>query len=435
MEFTSFSVTSPGSVVAPAVTSEVKTRLRMAYLVSAYPATSHTFILREVLGLRTQGFEISTASINADSRPLDRLTQDEREERERTYVIKEDGIAGALKAHWWGISKHTLGYFSGLGAAWRRRTEGQPLWKHIAHFTEGLMIGRWMAQQHLTHLHVHFATAAASVATLTRQTLPITLSMTIHGPDEFANVRHESLAEKVAVADNIICISHFARGQAMQHSDPAHWHKMHVVRLGVDPSQYAQVPVRRLDSPWSLRLLCVGRLTPAKGQHLLLQALADLKARNRHDIHLTLVGDGPDAASLKAQTEELGLQKQVVFKGALNQDEVHQQYRECDAFVLPSFAEGIPVVLMEAMACGLPCLSTRVAGIPELIEDGTSGLLVSPSDVAALAARILVLAHHPELRQRLGTEGRHRVLHQYNLPHNINELGRVFREQLQRKQS
>jgi glycosyltransferase involved in cell wall biosynthesis len=387
--------------------------------------------LREVLGLRSQGFDIATASINPDPRPLERVTEDERHERQHTYVVKTHGLKGALAAHVWALTQHTTGYLRGLGAAWQRRGDGVPLWKHLAHFTEGLMVGRWMAQQQLTHLHVHFATAAASVATLARRSLPITLSMTVHGPDEFANVRREALAEKVATADRVVCISHFAKGQLMQHSDPIHWDKLVVVRLGVDPAQYAQIPQRRLDSPWSLRLLCVGRLTPAKGQHLLLQALADLKGRGRHDIHLTLVGDGPDAASLKAQTAQLGLDKQVVFTGALNQDEVRLRYRDADAFVLPSFAEGIPVVLMEAMASGLPCLSTRVAGIPELIEDGTSGLLVPPSDVAALAARILVLAHHPELRQRLGTEGRHRVLHQYNLPHTINELGRVFRQQLQ----
>jgi len=154
----------------------------IAYLVSQYPATSHTFILREVIGLRKGGMQIATASINADPR------------------------------------KALL---------------------HLFHFTEALMIGRWMQQQHTTHLHVHFATAAASVASLTRQVFPIALSMTVHGPDEFANVHDEHFAEKIQAADFVVCISNFARSQTVQHSSPTNWGKLAVARLGVDPALYA----------------------------------------------------------------------------------------------------------------------------------------------------------------------------------------------------
>lgn len=402
---------------------------RLAYLVSAYPATSHTFILREVLGLRRLGFAIATASINADPRPLDRLTDEERCEREQTYVVKKHGILGALAAHAWAIARHPIGYCRGLVAAMRRSHSPASFAWNFFHFTEALMVGRWMAGQNLSHLHVHFATAAASVASLARISLPITLSMTVHGPDEFANVRAEHFAEKVAACDFIVCISNFARSQTMQHSSPSDWHKMSVVRLGVEAASFAPC-CTRLINPESLTLLCVGRLTPAKGQHLLLETLARIKATGRGKIRLVMVGDGPDAASLKALAQRLGISELVRFTGALNQSEVRAFYKTADAFVLPSFAEGVPVVLMEAMASALPCLSTRIAGIPELIEDGKDGLLVPPSDIDALAKQIVALADDRELRQRLGEAGRLKVAAVYDLERNVGQLAETFRQHL-----
>jgi glycosyltransferase involved in cell wall biosynthesis len=401
----------------------------MAYLTNVYPATTHTFVLREVLGLRALGWQVDTASVNHDPRPLERLTAEEQQERQTTHVVKATGWKGALLAHAWTLWHHPVGYFRGLKAtADRVRRSGQAA-QNAAHFTGGLMLGRWLQQTNQRHLHVHFATAAASIATLARKTFPITLSMTVHGPDEFANVRLEHFGDKVAIADFVVCISHFARGQSMQFSDPTHWHKLDVVRLGVTPESGAQVSATH-QGP--LRLLCVGRLAPAKAQHLLLHALAKLRERGSDKVQLTLVGDGPDAVSLRELSHELGLAEQVVFTGALNQSEVAAQYAKADAFVLPSFAEGIPVVLMEAMSRGIPCLSTRTAGIPELIEHGVSGLLAAPSDVADLADRIHELAESATLRQQLGQKGRARVERDYDIRRNVAQLGKVFQERLDR---
>jgi glycosyltransferase involved in cell wall biosynthesis len=177
-------------------------------------------------------------------------------------------------------------------------------------------------------------------------------------------------------------------------------------------------------------LLCVGRLTPAKGQHLLIEALRRIVAAGRDDIELVLAGDGPDADSLRAQSTACGLARLVRFTGALNRDEVRDLYARADAFVLPSFAEGIPVVLMEAMASGLPCLTTRIAGIPELIEDGCDGMLVPASDLDALVERILALADDAPLRARLGEAARRRVAAEYDLEQNIGRLATLFRNRL-----
>jgi glycosyltransferase involved in cell wall biosynthesis len=402
---------------------------QIAYLVSQYPATSHTFILREVLGLRARGFDIHTVSINRDPRPLETITAEEAAERARTYYVKRHGAAGAVAAHAWALMRHPAGYLRGLRAACgRAATNPRRSLLHLFHFTEALMLGRWMARADLTHLHVHFATSAASVASLARDCFPIRLTMTVHGPDEFANVQREHFGDKIARVDLAICISHFARSQAMQHSHPAHWPKLEVVRLGVDPQRFA--PANRPRDPKPFALLCVGRLTPAKGQHLLLEAMARLRDKGV-PVTLTLVGDGPDRALLESRCQELGLAARVHFAGALNQDAVRPLYGQFDAFVLPSFAEGIPVVLMEAMASGLPCISTRIAGIPELIEDGENGLLVPASDVDGLCARILRLIEDPSLCERLRHSARRRICAEYDLEHNIGKLAELLDQRMQ----
>lgn len=409
-------------------TSASTPQLHIAYLVSQYPATSHTFILREVLGLRRRGVRIATASINTDPRPLAALTTEERDERSKTYFIKQHGIAGALAAHGSALVQSPKGYWRGLCAAARRSVANpRKTLLHLFHFTEALMVGRWMQQQAITHLHVHFATAAASVASLVKTVFPVTLSMTVHGPDEFANVRDENFAEKVQATDFVVCISHFARSQTMQHSAPANWSKLEVARLGVDPSLYATAAGSKAGEAFTI--LCVGRLTPAKGQHLLLEAVARLKHEGEH-VRLVLIGDGPDRASLEQLAASHNLGAAAVFCGALNQDEVRAAYQRCDAFVLPSFAEGIPVVLMEAMAFGLPCVTSRIAGIPELITDGETGLLTAASDLDDLTARLRLLIHDPALRADLGVRGRARVCEAYDLEKNIAVLAGILRRRL-----
>jgi glycosyltransferase involved in cell wall biosynthesis len=214
----------------------------------------------------------------------------------------------------------------------------------------------------------------------------------------------------------------------MNHSAAADWHKLSVVRLGIVPGDHsAAATTSRADR---FTLLCVGRLTPAKGQHLLVEAMRRIAASGRDDIDLVLAGDGPDADSLRSAAERHGLGPRIRFTGALNRDEVRALYTAADAFVLPSFAEGIPIVLMEAMASGVPCLTTRIAGIPELIEDGRDGLLVPASDIDALVDRITALADDATLRHRLAEAGRRRVTAEYDLERNIGRLAELFRNRL-----
>jgi colanic acid/amylovoran biosynthesis glycosyltransferase len=394
-------------------------KIRMAYFLSRYPAVSHTFFLKEILGLRQMGFEIDVASVNPPDRPMSELPQREAEEAGRTYYVKSTTIWEAIFVIVTVTLVHPIVAFRGLRAS-LRLGRWDILRKIYALFymVEAFLLGRWMRRRGLNHLHVHFGGAVATVAMVAAETWGLDYSLTIHGPEEFYEVDDAYLPRKIERAKFIFCISDFCRSQLMKYCDPAHWDKMHVVRLGVDPEEFK--PIARTARA-HLEIVCVGRLVPAKGQHILLRAFSRVHAKG-HPVRLTFVGSGPDLPNLQREVTEKGLESSVTFCGALNHDQTRQQLAEADIFALASFAEGIPVALMEAMAMAIPCVTTSVAGIPELIRDRTDGLLVPASSVEGLASAIESLVLDRELRERLGAAGRARAIEQYNLPVNLNVL-------------
>ena len=211
----------------------------------------------------------------------------------------------------------------------------------------------------------------------------------------------------------------------MKASTYEHWNKLEVCRLGVDTLQFQGSP-RHTTGGKPFVVLCVGRLTPAKGQHILVAAIAALRERGR-TVHLRLVGDGVDRKSLERHVATLALDSQAIFEGPIAPDRIRDFYATSDLFVLPSFAEGVPVVLMEAMSMGLPVISTTVAGIPELIRNEQDGLLVAPSDPGLLANAIERLMEDADLRARLSMSARERIADQYNLQVNVARLAGIFR--------
>lgn len=397
----------------------------VAYLVSRYPAVSHTFILREVLGLRALGLRVEVASVNPPDRAATEMSAEELAEARATYGIKRDGLIGALTASAWALFTRPLRLAACLRQALGHGRGVQRLYG-LAYAVEAMMVLRWMERRELHHLHVHFGNAAATVGTLVKTLgADVGLSLTIHGPDEFDDVPGQRLPQKMAAADRVVCISQFARSQLMRLSAPADWPKLSLCRLGVDPAQFKGHMLKRADAP--VRLLCVGRLTPAKGQLLLLQACAQLRGLGL-SLELRLVGAGPDRARLERETERLGLQAQVSFTGPLNQAQVRAELAAADVFVLPSLAEGIPVVLMEAMASGVPCVSSPVNGIPELIEHEVNGLLAAPGDVDALTLQLRRLLEDKALRERLAGAGMQQIWRRFNLNDNVARLAGLFRE-------
>ena len=402
---------------------------RLAYLLSVYPAVSHTFFLREIMALRARGFQIHTASINPPDRPFSQLPHEEQQEAAATFSLKPPRDTSLLRtaAAWLSrllsilaaLLTHPAVALRGLRtvAAMPRASVAWSL--RLAYLAEALLLGRWMRRNALHHLHVHFGGPVSSVALLTAQSWQIPWSLTLHGPGEFHNETPTWLREKILSATRVFAISHYTRSQILRIVPEAE-HKTFVLRLGVEPSLLNLPPAQPHDPEQPLEILCTGRLVSAKGQRILLQAFAALTPRNR--LRLVFIGDGPDRPALHSLAASLGLAAQVEWAGALNHASTLARVARADLFVLASFAEGLPVALMEAMALGVPCVSTFIAGIPELIENGKNGLLVPASDVAALAAAMQLLLDSRELRQTLSSKARETVAANYNLETNLAPL-------------
>jgi glycosyltransferase involved in cell wall biosynthesis len=393
---------------------------RIAYLVSEYPHIRHAYLLREIRGLRQLGWEIDALAIRAEARASGVYTAEEREERAACFYVLGSGWGRMLAAHLTTLLRHPAGYGRGFARALGFGPRG------IFYFAEAVIAGRYLESRRIQHLHTHYA---SSVAWLLGGIFPIGVSMSIHGSGEFDDPRTFRLTEKIAAAQFIRAISFFGRSQLLRACPYENWDKIEICRLGV-PGNFGEAgaterPPR--DIGGRFHLLCVGGMATPRSFQVLLGALA-LTANSA--ISLTLVGDGPDRPLLERLAAECGLAGRVRFEGWKTQDELQAIYAAADAFVFSSFAEGIPVALMEAMAMGLPCVAPWLAGIPELIRDGVDGLLTAPSDERGMADCIERLYRDAELCRQLGASARARVLELYNLDRNIPALGEMFRARL-----
>jgi colanic acid/amylovoran biosynthesis glycosyltransferase len=401
--------------------------IRLGYLVSQYPATNHTFILREIRTLRRLGFDIDVVSVRKSDRPAEVLSANEADELSRTFSVLGAGAGGVLSAHLRTLLWSPRRYLSGLANTFRLAAGDLPKsFRYLLYFAEAVTAGDYFRRRGVGHVHTHFA---STVTLMMNSVFPIGYSMMIHGPDEFNDVAGFHMAEKVARSVFTNTISQFAASQTMRASDPKHWDRVLVTPLGVDPQAFAPIADRQPQTG-KFGLLTVARLAPAKAQHVLLAGVEELVRRGRTGVRLTVVGDGPSRASLEAMIADRGLDQYVKLAGSCNHDKVRDFYRNTDAFVLPSFAEGVPVVLMEAMSMQVPCVSTWIAGTPELIRDGVDGLLIPPASPGALADAVERLMDDAELRRRLGAAGRQRVSEKYNLAQNTELLAVAFRERL-----
>ena len=395
--------------------------MRIAYVVSRYPAVSHTFIQREVMALRRLGIGIDTFSIRR-SDPPELLSKADRAEFASTFSILPARPGRLLAAHARAVLTRPHRYARALALSLRLGSVGarDRLWQ-LFYFVEAVMLWDECRRRGIRRVHAHFANVAADVAMLATELggggpdRDWSWSFTMHGPAELYELRRHRLAEKIEHASLVICISDFCRSQLMGLVDARHWPKLQTVRLGVDVHAFRPAQPRiGDDSKRPLRVLCVGRLTPLKGQAVLLEAIAELKRRGVA-AEVTMVVDGPSRDSLEELVRRLEVAPLVEFTGAVGQDEIRAHYAAADVFCLPSFAEGLPVVLMEAMAMGLPVVTTRITGTPELVEDGTSGRLVSPARSDQLADALAELACAPERARSIGRAGREKVRAEFDL--------------------
>jgi glycosyltransferase involved in cell wall biosynthesis len=294
------------------------------------------------------------------------------------------------------------------------------LWQ-LFYFAEAGVLADHLRSKGARHLHNHFGNSSCSVAMLASTLSDIPFSFTEHGPAIFFEPERWALDEKTSRARFVVAISHFCRSQLMLFSDPAHWGKIAIVHCGVDPLIYGKTP----RASFGKRVIFVGRLDPVKGVLLLLEAFA--KARASHaDATLTIVGDGAARPAAEARTAALGITTAVSFVGYRTQGEVAALLEQADMLVLPSFAEGVPVVLMEAMASRIPVIASRVAGVSELVEEGIAGFTVPPGDVATLADRMVQLMTDPARARTMGEAGRSIVEREFDVRKEGAWLAEIF---------
>lgn len=395
--------------------------LKLAYLTGEYPRASDTFIQREVAALRALGHDVLTCSIRTTG-PEHLVGPEQREEHARTFKVLAATAKPLrfLRAQIRAL-RSPARYGSALALAWRTAPKGiKGRLYNLIYFAEATVLADELARQGVDHLHNHIAKASCTVAMLVNALSGLTYSFTIHGPDIFFEPIHWRIDEKAARARFVACISDFCRSQLMCFADKAHWDRFHVVHCGIDPDRYQAPP-----SHTGKEVLFVGRLAGVKGVPLLLDSVAAL-SDTHPDLRVTLIGDGPDRAALEAHCKALGLQQRVAFLGYQSQDAVAQALSKADVFALPSFAEGVPVVLMEAMAAQVPVVTTRIAGVPELVQDGASGYLVPPGDVAALTLSLDQLLSDPDQRRRMGAAGRAQVMDAFDMRQEAARLSYLF---------
>ncbi|MEL6260115.1 MAG: glycosyltransferase family 4 protein [Cyanobacteria bacterium J06626_6] len=395
--------------------------MRIAYLTGTYPRATDTFIQREVAGLRSQGVEVHTFAVR---RPSDDhiVGPEQASERSQTFYILPPKIAILLKAHGSLFLRSPGRYLRAIALALKtRQPDLTGLLYQLFYFLEAGVLAAQIRERQISHLHNHFGNTSCSVAMLAAALGGFSYSFMLHGPAIFFEPNRWCLDEKIERASFVTCISQYCRSQAMVFAPYETWNRLHIVHCGVNPAQFSQVTHQGAGH----RLLFVGRLAAVKGLPMLLESVSQLKAKIPN-ILLTVVGDGPDRALLESLTTQLDLTEQVNFVGYQSQAAVRRYLQETDVFVLPSFAEGVPVVLMEAMMSGVPVVATQIAGVSELVEDSVSGFLVPPSSVSELCDRIRTLLIDGELRRRFGAQGMARVREQFDISKEAEKLAQLM---------
>jgi glycosyltransferase involved in cell wall biosynthesis/GT2 family glycosyltransferase len=381
-------------------TSQPGARPRIAYLVNQYPHVSHSFIRREIRAVEELGAEVLRVSIRRPDVKL--VDPGDIEEQARTRILLGGGLAGLVSACAWTALTHPVRWLRSAALAWRLGRRSGRLLRAAVYFAEACLLVRWLRRERIEHLHAHFGTNPADVAALARALGGPSFSFTVHGPEEFDRPDAIALGEKIARAAFVVAISSFGRSQLFRWCRAADWPKVRVVRCGVDAAFLDGGPLPPSAEP---RLVCVARLAEQKGQLVLVDAAARLAARGI-GFQLVLAGDGPMRPQIEAAIAAHGLGDRVRITGWLSNDAVRREMVAARFVVLPSFAEGLPVVLMEALAVGRPVITTYVAGIPELVRAGVNGWLVPAGDPVALAEALAgALSAGPEQLAEMGRAG------------------------------
>ncbi|MHA6160005.1 glycosyltransferase [Pseudomonas sichuanensis] len=397
--------------------------MRIAYFINQYPKVSHSFIRREILALERQGFEIQRIAL----RGWDAELQDDEDVQEqgKTQYVLQGGVKALLKPALQVLRQQPRRFFASLWLALRLGRRADRAWPyHLIYLAEACRVLQWLQASGAVHVHAHFGTNSTEVVMLARALGGPAYSFTVHGPEEFDKPQFLHVGEKVRRAAFVAAVSSYGRSQLFRWVAHEHWGKVKVVHCGLERS-FHDVPAVAV--PSAPRLVCVGRLCEQKGQLLLLEA-ARLLAAQAVQFELVLAGDGEMREQLEALIARHGLQARVRITGWISSAQVREEILAARALVLPSFAEGLPVVIMEAMALRRPVLTTYVAGIPELVTPGENGWLFPAGAVEELATAMAdCLAQPAHVLQRMGEAAYQRVLQRHDIDTEAARLASYFK--------
>lgn len=398
-------------------------QLRIAYFINQYPKVSHTFIRREIHALERQGFAIQRIALRGWDADL--VDAEDVKERERTRFVLQSGSFGLLLAVLKILVSHPIRFLLALQLTFQVGIRAdRPLFFHLIYLAEACCIIPWLKAFGAQHVHAHFGTNSAEVVMLAHAMGGPSFSFTVHGPEEFDKPEFLAIREKVKHSIFVVAISSFGRSQLYRWVDYVDWPKVHVVHCGLDQI-FFDVPAAPI--PVAFRVVCVGRLCEQKGQLLLVDAVHRL-AQKGIELEVVLAGDGEMRAELETLIEKLKLHGKVWITGWISSDQVREEILSARSLLLPSFAEGLPVVIMEAMALRRPVLTTYIAGIPELVRPGVDGWLFPAGDVEALVSTLKeFLATPVEVLKRMGDAGHQRVLERHSVDIEAEKLAKLFR--------
>lgn len=396
--------------------------MRIGYLINTYPRPSHSFIRREIAALENEGLEIHRFAMRGDGGALSDPA--DLAEHARTERVLEAGAARLLADLAGRGAASPAQFAAALRLARRRARAGEgSLARQLIYLAEGARVAGRARALGLAHVHAHFGTNSARVAAYARLLGGPRFSFTVHGPEEFDNPQALDLGGKLALAEFCVAVSSYGRSQLCRWAAPGDWDKVHVVHCGLDLARWAE-PQTLPAGPF--HMVAVGRFAEQKGFGLLIRAFA-LAWRRNPALRLSLVGDG----ELRPQVESLiaaeGMGNAVRLLGWQDEAGVRAAMDAAHALVTPSFAEGLPVVIMEAMACARPVIATYIAGIPELVRPGLEGWLVPAGDAAALAETMLQAAEAaPEALAAMGARARARVMERHDIRESARRLAALF---------
>lgn len=397
--------------------------MKIAYLLNSYPMTSTTFIRREIEALVGQGVDVSRFAVRHWETPL--VDADDLAEQARTHYLLTGNLGRVLLAFAVELLTNPVGVARAFGALltlWRNARGG--VGRHAAYLMQAAYFRQRARAERIDHVHAHFATNATAVAMLSKLMGGPGYSFTTHGPDEFENSSRLSFDLKMGQARFIAAISNFCRVQLVRASRWQHWDKIHIVPCGLKLADFQ--PDHRFD-PGNLGFVNIARFNSQKGLLLIPPALALLKAEFP-TCKVILIGDGEERAALLAAIAEHDVAAMIELRGWQPNAEVREAIRSSRALLLPSFAEGLPVVIMEAFALGRPVVSTYIAGIPELL-DRDCGWIVPAGSVEALAGAMREALHaSPARLAALGAEGRRRAEAGHDVAVSARKLAGLFGE-------